>query len=287
LLTSALFLLTLVTASDLDPAPKYKAWVEDHEIWTQTDAGDHQVLYDALASEPAAVSPSGDRVVYAVLNPLFDAPHCGNTPQKYLALVKTNGNPIWKIGFEEACNDFERFEWIDDKRIGAMLCGHANCFYWVVDALSGKILQKFGTGFDFLWSHNRKWVAHRQLGLGFEEGDALLFNSDDIVYPHPWPTTGFRTIGHLTWSPDDKWVSFGEMDFPSYDSYVVLVSPQGEVVREDLPVDVEYDSGITWTDNTHVEITTSRRTFRFELQGNKLHETSNSTDKAPLSALHP
>ena len=58
-------------------------------------------------------------------------------------------------------------------------------------------------------------VAHRQLGLGFEEGDALLLNDDGIVYPHPWPTTGFGKIGYLTWSPDDKWVSFGEMDFPS------------------------------------------------------------------------
>jgi len=110
-----------------------------------------------------------------------------------------------------------------------------------------------------------------------------LFNSDDVVYPHPLPTTGYRKIGYLTWSPDDNWVSFGKMDFPSYDSYVVLVSPHGEVVREDLPVDVEYDSRVSWTDNTHVEINTSRRTFRFELQGNK--ETS--CTKPVIQAIKP
>lgn len=263
-------------SSDLESPPKYKAWVKDHEVWTQTDAGDRLVLHDPLAAEPAAASPSGDRVVYAVLNPLFDAPHCGNTPRKYLALVTSDGKLVWKIGFEEACEDFDRFEWIDNQRIGAMLCGHANCFYWVIDASSGRILQRLGTGFDFLWSHNRKWVAHRQLGLGFEEGDALLFNSDDIVYPLPWPTIGYRNIGYLTWSPDDRWVAFGEMDFPSYDSYVVLVSPQGEVVREDLPVDVEYNSRVNWSDDSHLEITTSRQTFRFEVRSNTLREISTS-----------
>jgi hypothetical protein len=66
------------------------------------------------------------------------------------------------------------------------------------------------------------------------------------------------------------------MDFPSNDSYVVLVSPQGEVLREDLPVDVEYNSQVSWTDNSHLEITTSRQTFRFELRGNTLHESPDS-----------
>jgi len=261
--------------SELDSPPKHKAWVKDHDVWMQTDAGDRSVLHDPLAAEPAAASPSGDRVVYAVLNPLFDAPHCGNAPQKYLALVTSNGKLIWKIGFEEACEDFDRFEWIDDQRIGAMLCGHANCFYWVIDAGSGRILQRLATGFDFLWSHNRKWVAHRQIGLALEEGDALLFNSDDIVYPHPWPTKGYRKIGYLTWSPNDRWVAFGEMDFPSYDSNVVLVSPQGEVVREGLPVDAEY-SRVSWSDDSHLEITASGQTFRFEVRNNTLHEISTS-----------
>lgn len=158
----------------------------------QTDSGDRRVLFDPLAAEPTAASPSGDRVVYAVLNPSFDAPHCGNTPRKYLALVVANGNPVWKIGLD-TCEDFNKFEWIDDQRIGAMLCGHANCFYWIVDAHSGEVMQQL-VGWDFLWSHNRKWVARRRLGLGFEEGDTLLFGGDDFVYPHQ-PEKGFCTIG--------------------------------------------------------------------------------------------
>jgi hypothetical protein len=271
---SALLLLGLGFTADLDAPPKYKAWVQDHEIWIQAQAGDRRVVYDALAADPVAASPEGDRVVYAQLNPLFDAPHCGNTPQKFLVLVKANGEQVWKVGFEEACQDFQKFEWIDNHRIGAMLCGRANCFYWIVDAGSGKVSQRLADGFDFLWSHNRKWVAHRQLGLGYEEGDGLMFNSDHIVYPQPWPRTGYRNIGYLTWSPDDKWLSFGEMDHPSYDSYLVLVSPEGEVVREDLPADVQDDSRVTWTDNSHGEITTSRGALKFEVQGNTLHEVA-------------
>jgi hypothetical protein len=103
---------------DLEIAPKYNAWVKDHEVWMQTDSGDRRVLFDPLAAEPVAASPSGDRVVYAVFNPLFDAPHCGNTFRKYLALVRATGEPVWKIGFEQACEDFTKFEWIDDHRIG-------------------------------------------------------------------------------------------------------------------------------------------------------------------------
>ncbi len=273
---AALLLLGLSFYPDLDAPPKYKAWVQEHEVWMQTNAGDRRVIYDTLAADPVAASPEGDRVVYAQLNPLFDAAHCGNTPRKYLALVSLNGETAWRVGFNEACGDFSQFEWIDGRRIGAMLCGHANCFYWIVDADSGKVLQRLADGFDFLWSHDRKWVAHRQLGLGFEEGDGLMFNNDHLVYPQPWPKTGYRNIGDLTWSPDDKWVAFGEMDHPSYDSYLVLVSPQGGVVREDLPADVEYNSRVTWTDNSHLEITTSRGTLKFELRGSALHELAQS-----------
>jgi hypothetical protein len=33
------------------------------EVWMQTDAGPHRITYDAMAAEPVAVSPQGDRVV--------------------------------------------------------------------------------------------------------------------------------------------------------------------------------------------------------------------------------
>jgi hypothetical protein len=265
------FLLALY--ADLDPPPKYKAWVQDHEVWTQTAAGDKELLLDPLAAEPAAVSSSGDRVVYAVVNPNFDAPHCGNTPQTYVALAKENGAPVWKVGFDEACQKFDKFEWIDDQRIGAMLCGHASCYYWVVDASSGKVLQKLSGGFDFLWSHNRKWVAHRMIGTGYEEGDGLLLNDGNVVaYPKPLPAKGYSNLGYLVWSPDDAWVSFAEIEYPSGDSFIVLVSPEGKVVREDLPVDVQYNTTVEWTDDSHVQITASGRTFRFLVKGGALHE---------------
>lgn len=277
---TALLLLVLGFFPDLDAPPKYKAWVQNHEVWMETDGGSRQVLYDALAAGPVAASPDGNHVVYAQRNPLFDTPHSGNTPYKFLVLAKSNGEEVWKIGFEEACcQDFSQVEWIDDHRIGAMYCGHANCFYWIVDAESGKVVQRLRDGFDFLWSHNRKWVAHRQLGLGPEDGDGLMFNSDHLVYPQPWPKTGYRNIGELTWSPDDMWVSFGEMDHPTEDSYLVLVSPEGEVVREDLPADVPDNSRVTWTDSSHVEITTSRGTLKFELRGNTLHQIAEGKGK--------
>lgn len=53
---------------------------------------------------------------------------------------------------------------------------------------------------------------------------------------------------------------------------MVLVSPQGEVLRESLPVDVEYNAKIEWTDANHFQITASKRTFKFVVDDGKLHE---------------
>lgn len=259
----------------LDSPPKYKAWIQDHEVWIETSAGPRRIVYDALAADPVAASPNGDRVVYGVINASFDAPHCGNTPQKFVVLVNASGQFQWKTALEAACQDFDKFEWIDDQRIGVMLCGRVNCFYWVLDAGSGAVQEKLLGGFDFLWSHNRKSVAHRRLWFNEEDGGDLMFNADKAVYPvldrktNVFPS---RDIGTLTWSPDDKWVSFAETEYPSHDGYVVLVSPQGDALRESLPVDVEYNAKIEWTDDSHFQITTSKRTFKFVVDGGKLHE---------------
>jgi len=51
-----------------------------------------------------------------------------------------------------------------------------------------------------------------------------------------------------------------------------LVSPAGEVLRESLPVDIEYNAKITWTDDNHCPIAASKRTLRFTLEGGKLRE---------------
>jgi hypothetical protein len=126
-LLSAILTLAVIFP-DIDPPAKYKAWIENHEVWMETDAGPRRVTYDALADNPVAVSPTGDRVVYGVINPDFDSVHCANTPRKYLVMVNASVQFLWKASIDEACQDFDKFEWIDDHRIGVMLCGHANCF---------------------------------------------------------------------------------------------------------------------------------------------------------------
>ena len=269
----SLFLATaLMMSPDIEPPPKYKAWVKDHEVWIETKAGDHRVVFDALAAQPAAVSPKGDRVVYAVDNPNTDE-HCNYTPRQYIALVNNHGSPLWKIGLDN-CNEFSEFEWIDEHRIGAKLCGHANCFYWVLDAASGKTLKQLSGGFDFLWSHNRQFVAYHMPFYTEERSSVLGIGDEEPVYPkedtntHRVPSVD---IGDLTWSPDDKWVSFSETDYPSYDGYVVLVSPQGEVLRESVPVDVD-GAKVAWTDNTHLEIQTLSRKVKFLVDESGVHE---------------
>lgn len=79
-------------------------------------------------------------------------------------------------------------------------------------------------------------------------------------------------LGYLSWSPNDEWISFPETEYPSGDGYVVLVSPQGGVMRESLPVDVEYNSKISWTDQNHFQVTASKQTFKFAVDGNTLRE---------------
>ncbi len=267
---------------DVDSQPKYKAWIQDHEVWMETSAGPRRVIYDSLAADPVAASPAGDRVVYGVINTSFDAVHCGNTPQKFVVLVNSSGQFQWKTALKEACNDFTKFEWIDDHRIGVMLCGHANCFYWVLDAGSGTILEEDSGGFDFVWSHNRRYVAHSTAG-NFEldantvvETSTLWFNdARDSVYPPVKPGTNTLylrdIIDDMTWSPDDAWLAFPEVEYPSYDSFVVLVSPSGKVLRDSLPVDVS-DAVIQWTDSSHFQINASGRTFKYVIAGGTLHE---------------
>lgn len=83
-----------------------------------------------------------------------------------------------------------------------------------------------------------------------------------------------RVLGYLSWSPEDTWISFPETEYPSGNSYVVLVSPHGDVLRESLPVDVESDSRITWTDGSHFQITALKQTFKFAIEGGRLREVA-------------
>ena len=281
MLLHTLLTIALLIATDIDAPPKYKAWIQDHEVWMQTDAGPRRVIYDALAEEPVAVSPSGDRVVYGVANPDFDAEHGANPPRQYIDLASTSGQFQRKISLEDALQSFDRFDWIDSHRIGAMVCGHANCIYWILDADTGKTLQKMMGGFDFLWSHDRHWVAHRHVAVTADDGDALMLNDDKIVYPLRDPGTGTlpkRDIGELAWSPDDKWVSFCETEYPSHDGYVVLYSPQGNFLRTLLPEGVQYSGKIEWTDSSHFQINTFGKglghvlIYKFVVDGGSLQQ---------------
>lgn len=83
-----------------------------------------------------------------------------------------------------------------------------------------------------------------------------------------------RILGYLTWSPQDEWVSVPEVENSSGDSYVVLVSPQGDVMRESLGVNVEYNARITWTDDNHFQITALKGTFCFVVEGGRLREVA-------------
>lgn len=279
-----LLLSALLMSPDIDPPPKHKVWIENHEVWMETGSGPRRVAYDATASYPVAVSPSGDRLAYAVPDgkPVPD----GAKPSMRVVLITSAGQSLG--GFSPEDPYFDSLEWIDENRVGVMLCGHANCIYWVVDAKTGKTLHKYFGGFDFLWSHDRRHVARRGMGLVTVEGkdgmididdlSSLMFNEDHKdVYPPLNPETHRpydRVLRELSWSPNDEWVSFPETEYPSGDSYVVLVSPHGEVLRESLPVDVEYNSKITWTDASHFQITASKRTFKFVLEGGKLREVA-------------
>lgn len=67
------------------------------------------------------------------------------------------------------------------------------------------------------------------------------------------------------------------MEYPSGESYVVLVSPRGDVLRESLPVDVEYNAKIEWTDNTHFQVFASKHLFKFVVDKSELHEIVDHT----------
>jgi hypothetical protein len=283
-LYTLLVLLSLMFP-EIDPQPKYKVWIENHEVWMQTSAGPRRVAFDAGADYPVAITQSGDRVAYTIRDRRAALP--GVKPSDLVVVLGADGQSLNRFTPEGV--GFDHLEWIDEDRIGVMMCGHANCIYWVVDAKTGKTLHEYWGGFDFLWSHDRQHVARRVMGpitvedergTPFETDDlsCLMFNDDGKeVYPPENPKTERpyeRILGHLTWSPDDAWVSFPETENPSGDTYVVLVSPQGEVLRESLPVDVEYDAKITWTDNNHFRITLAKRTFKFVVEGGKLREVT-------------
>ena len=132
--------------------------VGDNEVWLHAASGSRQITHDGVPKRLPALALSGDAVAYVV-----DKEVPNNAPEEEIVLVNPKGDVLQRIvpeGYVPTA--FDRLEWIDNQRIGAMACGHANCTYWVLKPGSGKTIQVMSGGFDFIWSHNRRFVATRR-----------------------------------------------------------------------------------------------------------------------------
>jgi hypothetical protein len=273
-----------------------KIWTDQNEIWVETPAGPRQLTHDGIRKRLVVLSSSGTRLIYVVDDWSSDPQH-QQPPKEDVVEIDSKGKVLRHIVPDGYVPEpFDRLEWIDNHRVGAMTCGHANCMYWMLDADSGRTLQVFQGGFDFIWSHNRRWVARRFVGYldapagtPQEELDHLILN-DEWIYPssrfkkdaqtrEPSNLIQGHSFGPFTWSPHDAWLGFTDTVTPEGDPYVVLVSPTGAVLRDTLPVDVQFDTRVMWTDDQHLKVSTSDRTFSFVVEGTELHELTADTAK--------
>ncbi|HUI85152.1 MAG TPA: hypothetical protein VL240_13060 [Candidatus Binatia bacterium] len=262
--------------------------VKDNEIWLQTASGQRQLTRDGVPKRLPTLSPAGDAVAYVV-----DHRVSQNAPEELIVLVDMSGEVRQRIVPEGYVpRDFERLDWLDDQRIGAMACGHANCMYWVLNPDSGKTIGVMRGGFDFIWSHNRQFVARRFVASWCAEHapegtcpeqDAVLLNRDEVdVYPPERAAKqfddshsheiGIGTGPPFAWSPDDKWVAFTDLIGPEDDWYVVILSPTGKMLRDSVPVDPDYGAALEWLDDTHLDLRAGKRTFHFAMQGSEFSE---------------
>ncbi len=260
--------------------------VKDNEIWLQTASGERQLTHDSIPKRLPTLSPSGNDLMYVV-----DHPQPNDPPKEEIVLLGLEGDVRKRITPEGYVpREFDRLDWIDEHRIGALACGHANCMYWVMNPQSGKTVQVMSGGFDFVWSHNRLFAARLWAADGGEwaddydapEHDAVLFNHDDVLMYPPERAGGHcdnqtHNIGigadpRFVWSPDDKWVAFTDLIGPEEDWYVVILSPSGKMFRDTLPIDPDYKATLEWRDDTHLDLRTSKRVFHFALQGEQFSE---------------
>ena len=262
--------------------------IENNEVSIETSTGFRQITHDGTPKRLAVISPDGKRIVYVVDLWLTNGPHKGDSgdPEDVVE-TDTQGKVLRHIipkGYIPV--QFDRLEWIDNQRVGAMGCGHANCVYWVLEANSGNTLKMMEGGFDFVWSHNRRWVARRFIGDGdpMSELDRLMLN-DDWVYPSlredmfPRTPGGNPTHGHIigdaiVWSPNDAWVAFTDMQGPEGDNYVVLASSSGVITRDTIAGDVSFNAQIKWTDDTHLDVTAGGRTFNLIVVEKELRDVT-------------
>ena len=280
----AIFLLILQTSD----VKGQDIRIENNEVSIETSTGFRQITHDGTPKRLPVISPDGKRIVYVVDLWLTNGPRKGDSgdPEDVVE-TDAQGKVLRHIipkGYIPV--QFDQLEWIDNERVGAMGCGHANCVYWVLEANSGKTLKMMEGGFDFVWSHNRRWVARRSIGGGdpSSELDRLMLN-DDWVYPSPredklqrtpggMPTHGHIIGDSIVWSPNDTWVAFTDVQEPEGDNYVVLASPSGLITRDMIAGDVSFNAQIKWTDDTHLDVTAAGRTFNLVIVGNELRDVT-------------
>jgi hypothetical protein len=267
--------------------------IDNNEVSIETSTGFRQITHDGTPKRLPVISPDGKRIVYVVDLWLTTGPHKDDSgdPEDVVE-IDVQGKVLRHIipdGYIP--REFDRLEWIDNQRVGAMTCGHANCAYWVLDADTGKTLKQMLGGFDFVWSHDRRWVARRSINFGGggdgeppSEYDRLMVN-DDWIYPSPsedilpraagsGPSHG-HTIGEsIEWSPNDAWVAFTDVQGPEGDNYVVLTSPSGVITRDTIAGDVSFNAHIKWTDDTHLEVMAGGRAFNLIVVGNELRDVT-------------
>jgi hypothetical protein len=298
-LTTVLILGMLAPVFQAQGEDGTKIWTDKNDIWVQTAAGPRQITHDGIPKRLAELSPTGNRLVYVVDDWSSNAQH-KQPPKQDVVEMGSNGRVLRHIVPEGYVPEpFERLEWIDSQRVGAMTCGHANCFYWILDANSGNTLKVMKGGFDFIWSHNRRWVARRFVGFlnapagtPTDELDYLMLNETWIYPPraevvedvqsgatHQANSDG-HTLGPFTWSPHDLWLAFTDRMTPTGDAYVVLASPKGVILRETVPVDVEFDAKVEWADDTHLQLATGGRIFKFVVDRMELRELTTSENFA-------
>jgi hypothetical protein len=256
--------------------------IENDEVSIETSTGYRQITHDGTPKRLPVVSPDGKRIVHVVDLWLTNGPHKDDSG-KPEDIVETDiqGKVLRHIipkGYIPV--QFDSLEWIDNQRVGAMGCGHVNCVYWILDADTGKTLKMMEGGFDFVWSHNRRWVARRFIGDGdpMSEFDRLMLN-DDWVYPSPREPGTIPPHVHIlgesiVWSPNDAWVAFTDMEGPEGDNYVVLASPSGVITRDTIAGDVSFNAQIKWTDDTHLDVMAGGRTFSLVVVGNELRDVT-------------
>jgi hypothetical protein len=282
-LLAAVFLLWQFPNSD-----HFKIWIENNELWIQTTGRPRQITHHGRAKGEPAISPDHRRIVYLADQPKTDENLSG------AAIIETDiqGKTLRTLTPEGYVpGPYDRLEWIDNVRVGAMTCGHANCWYWVLNADTGKTLKIMQGGFDFVWSHNAQWVARRfvaeleiSIGQPLEEDDSLVID-DTQYYPLPGSAdaldsgAGPRSLpahthvfGSFVWSPNDNWVSFTDTVSPQGDPYLVLVSTKGKVLHETVSTDVGYDTKVNWVDDNTLEIVIGNKTFKFAVRGDQLVE---------------